>query len=158
MKRWIAVIAALILLSVCAVSLGESLYVDNRETDKVHPERLNMRTEPSKNGAILGLYYTGAQVNALETEGEYTKVEIGGVSGYMMTEYLITLEEAQARYGADSGFGDCRTAKVDLSGMGAKASLYQEAAPEGKTVTLRAIPYYAWSNRGENEMRVFIRE
>ena len=38
------------------------------------------------------------------------------------------------------------------------ASLYQEAAPEGKTVTLRAIPYYAWSNRGENEMRVFIRE
>ena len=36
-------------------------------------------------------------------------------------------------------------------------SLYQENAPEEKTVTLRAIPYYAWSNRGENEMRVFIR-
>ena len=38
------------------------------------------------------------------------------------------------------------------------ASLYQETAPQGKRVTLRAIPYYAWSNRGENEMRVFIRE
>ena len=38
------------------------------------------------------------------------------------------------------------------------ASLYQEAPPQEKSVTLRAIPYYAWSNRGENEMRVFIRE
>jgi len=38
------------------------------------------------------------------------------------------------------------------------ASLYQEAAPQSESVTLRAIPYYAWSNRGENEMRVFIRE
>ena len=37
-------------------------------------------------------------------------------------------------------------------------SLYQDTAPQGKPVTLRAIPYYAWSNRGENEMRVFIRE
>ena len=38
------------------------------------------------------------------------------------------------------------------------ASLYQDDIPAGKPVTLRAIPYYAWSNRGENEMRVFIRE
>ena len=36
--------------------------------------------------------------------------------------------------------------------------LYQETAPQSEAVTLRAIPYYAWSNRGENEMRVFIRE
>ena len=36
--------------------------------------------------------------------------------------------------------------------------LYQEEAPASEPVTLRAIPYYAWSNRGENEMRVFIRE
>ncbi len=37
------------------------------------------------------------------------------------------------------------------------ASLYQDHAPDGQSVTLRAIPYYAWSNRGANEMRVFIR-
>ena len=36
--------------------------------------------------------------------------------------------------------------------------LYQEEAPQVKPAALRAIPYYAWSNRGENEMRVFIRE
>lgn len=36
--------------------------------------------------------------------------------------------------------------------------LYQDEAPQAEAVTLRAIPYYAWSNRGENEMRVFIRE
>ena len=38
------------------------------------------------------------------------------------------------------------------------ALLYQEGAPQAEPVTLRAVPYYAWSNRGLNEMRVFIRE
>ena len=37
-------------------------------------------------------------------------------------------------------------------------ALYQSEPPKETPVTLRAIPYYAWSNRGENEMRVFIRE
>ena len=38
------------------------------------------------------------------------------------------------------------------------AALYQSAPPGETPCILRAIPYYAWSNRGRNEMRVFIRE
>lgn len=116
-KRACALLAALLLVTVAAACLGESLYVDNRETDKVYPERLNLRAEPSKNGAILGLYYTGAEVESLGAENEaYTKVKIGGMTGYMASEYLITMEEAVRRYGEDSGFGTCRAAEIDLTG------------------------------------------
>ena len=104
-----ALALALLLSAVCAVGACETMYVDNRETDKIYPERLNMRDEPSKAGGILGLYYTGAQVELLAEENEdYAKVEIGGMTGYMAREYLITAEEAVARYGEGSGFGDCR--------------------------------------------------
>lgn len=123
MKKAACIFLALFMLMGIMVSAeGETLFVDNRETDRIHPERLNLRSEPSKNGAILGLYYTGAQVNNLGAENEeYVKVEIGGVTGYMAAEYLISDKEADSRYGKDSGFGDCRAAEVDLSGMWMKA-------------------------------------
>lgn len=118
MKKWLTMLAVVtLMLAIACAGLGETLYVDNRETDKIYPERLNLRAEPSKNGAILGLYYTGAQVNAQGEEGDYTKVSVGGVEGYMASEYLITAEEAVARYGNGSGFGDCRAAQVDLCGL-----------------------------------------
>ncbi|MBQ7886932.1 MAG: SH3 domain-containing protein [Clostridia bacterium] len=119
MKKTMTLLLALVMLLIMAAcALGESLFVDNRETDKVYPERLNLRAEPSKSGAILGLYYTGAQVENLGAENEeYTKVHIGGMTGYMASEYLITAEEAVRRYGEDSGFGSCRQAQVDLTGM-----------------------------------------
>ena len=36
--------------------------------------------------------------------------------------------------------------------------LYSEKRPEKKEVTLTAVPYYAWANRGENQMRVWMME
>jgi len=119
MKKTACVFLILVMLmGIAAAAVGEQLFVDNRETDKVYPERLNLRSEPSKNGAILGLYYTGAQVENLGAENEeYVKVEIGGVTGYMAAEYLITEDEAVRRYGKAGGFGDCRAAEVDLSGL-----------------------------------------
>lgn len=117
-KTWTLILALVMLLTMAASGVCESLFVDNRETDKVYPERLNLRAEPSKNGAILGLYYTGAEVENLGAENEeYTKVRIGGMTGYMATEYLITQEEAVLRYGEDSTFGEYRAAEVDLTGM-----------------------------------------
>ena len=37
-------------------------------------------------------------------------------------------------------------------------TLYRTTAPEADTLTLRAIPYGLWANRGEGEMRVWIHE
>ncbi len=36
--------------------------------------------------------------------------------------------------------------------------LYYEERPDKETVPLTAIPYYAWANRGENQMRVWMLE
>ena len=117
-KKWRMIPVLVMLLSVAAAGVCESLYVDNRETDKVYPERLNLRAEPSKQGAILGLYYTGAEVENLGVENEaYIKVRVGGMTGYMASEYLITQEEAVRRYGENSTFGEYRAAEVDLTGM-----------------------------------------
>mgnify|MGYP000654532817 CR=1 FL=1 len=70
MKKLLCALVALVLLMSAACGVGESLFVDNRETDKVYPERLNLRAQPTKNGAILGLYYTGTEVNVLAVENE----------------------------------------------------------------------------------------
>ena len=37
-------------------------------------------------------------------------------------------------------------------------SLYSDTPPEGKPVTLQAVPYYAWGNRESGGMRVWIQE
>ena len=37
-------------------------------------------------------------------------------------------------------------------------NLYSFAKPESENVILRAVPYYLWGNRGENEMRVWMTE
>lgn len=117
-KRMRVLLILAMLLALSATGVCESLFVDNRETDKIYPERLNLRAEPSKKGAILGLYYTGAEVENLGVVNEeFTKVKIGGVTGYMSSEFLITQEEAVRRYGEESDFGTYRAAQVDLTGM-----------------------------------------
>ena len=55
-----------------------------------------------------------------------------------------------------------RMAVITMAGKRLKnsvnSSLYKEYTPENEEdVTLRFIPYYAWSNRGEGEMSVWVR-
>ena len=40
--------------------------------------------------------------------------------------------------------------------MVSSTSLYSEERPKKEDVTLTAVPYYAWGNRGENQMRVWM--
>lgn len=137
MKKTMTMILVLVMLLIMTGNaLCESLFVDNRETDKIYPERLNLRGEPSKSGAILGLYYTGTEVENLGVENEeYTKVQIGHMTGYMASEYLITREEAVRRYGENSGFGVCRAAQVDLTGMWiTELPLKNDTDPETETL------------------------
>ncbi len=51
-------------------------------------ERLNLRESPDKKSPSLGKYYSGAPVRILENTGEWARVDILGVQGWMMTEYL----------------------------------------------------------------------
>lgn len=138
MKRRICVMLLAVMAFCAAAGWGEPLYVDNRETDKVYPERLNLRAEPSKNGAIMGLYYTGTQVEALAVEDAFTQVSVGGVSGYMASEYLITAQEAVSRYGEGSTFGEGRAARIHLGGLW-ETQINLLAAPEQQAQTLREL-------------------
>ena len=51
-------------------------------------DRLNLRVKPDKKSTSLGKYYNGAPVRILENKGEWARVDILGVEGWMMTEYL----------------------------------------------------------------------
>ena len=114
----IALLTFALLALTAATGACDSLFVCNQESDLTNPERLNLRAEPSSNGAIIGLYYTGAEVENLGAVNDaFARVRIGGVTGYMVRQYLVTEDEAVALYRADSSFGDCRAAEIDLTGM-----------------------------------------
>lgn len=138
MKRILSAGLVLLMVLCCAGASAQTLYVDNQETDKVYPERLNMRAEPSRAGDVVGLYYTGTPVEVLSGKQDgYVQVEVGGVKGYMSDTYLITMEEAQARYGEDSSFGTGREAEIDLTGLWKTQTALREApTASGKQLTL----------------------
>ncbi|MDE6419847.1 MAG: glycoside hydrolase family 127 protein, partial [Lachnospiraceae bacterium] len=48
--------------------------------------------------------------------------------------------------------------KIEGVRMTGSGELYSEIQPVKERVTLTAIPYYAWANRGENQMRVWMLE
>ena len=48
--------------------------------------------------------------------------------------------------------------KVDGYRIHTSDALYSEERPIKEKETLTAIPYYAWANRGENQMRVWMHE
>lgn len=49
---------------------------------------LNLRAEPSTNGRILGQYFNGKVVRVISYGPSWTQVEVDGLIGYMMTQYL----------------------------------------------------------------------
>ncbi|MBE5778168.1 MAG: SH3 domain-containing protein [Clostridiales bacterium] len=51
-------------------------------------DRLHLRTEQSRSAASLGKYYNGTPVRVLKRDGNWTQVEICGITGWMMTEFL----------------------------------------------------------------------
>lgn len=51
-------------------------------------DRLNLRVQPDRKSQSLGKYYSGAPVHILEISGEWARVDILGVQGWMMTEFL----------------------------------------------------------------------
>ena len=81
MKRLLALLMTLLLIP--AAMAESAFYVDGRDADRVH-----LRAEPSTGAESLGLYYTGTDVTALDRQGDWSRVKIGEVSGYMMSRFL----------------------------------------------------------------------
>ena len=78
----ISVIACMLLLS--SQALGE----DIRFTGTITGGSLHMRKEPESSAKIINTYKSGTEVEILENNGAWCKVQYGSKIGYMMTQYL----------------------------------------------------------------------
>ena len=69
------------------------------ETHKVvHGGMLNLRQEPSLTAKVLKQYPTGTWMTVLSEEGEWSKVEVGGQTGYVMSKYLRETDASSTLY------------------------------------------------------------
>ena len=89
MKKILCAFAALmILLSAAACGMSESLFVDNRETDKIYPERLNLRAQPSTDAAVIGVLSGGAKVIVMDEANGWAHVRATAGEGYVSAQYI----------------------------------------------------------------------
>lgn len=51
-------------------------------------DRLHLRLSPERGAKSLGKYYNGTPARILETKGDWARVDLFGVSGWMMKKYL----------------------------------------------------------------------
>ena len=51
---------------------------------------VNIRSEANTNSKVLGKLYNNAAATILDTEGEWIKIESGNVTGYIMSDYMLT--------------------------------------------------------------------
>lgn len=88
-------------------------------------DSLNLRQKPTTASSILARMPHGTQVNLLSREGEWSRVQYGTLTGYVMTSYLTVQEDGVDE--TPSGVVSRGTATVALS-------------DESQTLNLRAAP------------------
>lgn len=121
MKRFILILLALLMLFSAALagapasgslSTGKWAVVNNPDP----ADRLNLRSEPSREAASLGKYFNGVMVQVLgRTESGWAQVRVGSTEGYMMTEYLadpaqmtVVVEPVLPTATVSNPFADCQ--------------------------------------------------
>ena len=121
MKRFILILLALLMLFSSALagtpasgslSTGKWAVVNNPDP----ADRLNLRSEPSREAATLGKYFNGVMVQVLGRTGDgWARVLVGSTEGYMMTEYLadpaqmtVVVEPVLPTATVSNPFADCQ--------------------------------------------------
>lgn len=96
-------------------------------------ERLKLRDKPSRDGAVLGQYYSGVVVSeVLEKGGQWTKVRIGSQLGYMMTDFL-EFDPLLPQWSQTQAFGGC-------SGRAQDSGLMMHEQPDKQSSTMLTLP------------------
>ncbi|MDE6314394.1 MAG: C40 family peptidase [Lachnospiraceae bacterium] len=57
---------------------------------------VNLRSEPSEEGEILGKLYNNSAATIISTEGDWYKIKSGSVDGYVKAEFVVSGAEAEA--------------------------------------------------------------
>ena len=99
MKKRLTMLLVMLLMLVPAMAMAHSAVVDNGGDPA---SRLNMRSEPSRDAAVVGKFVSGTRLEVLgDAGGGFSQVCIGdgrgSVMGYMMTSYLKDSSAVDAR-------------------------------------------------------------
>ena len=76
----------LLLLPCCALAEDLRIYQASGEFDRV-----KLRERPG--GRVIGQYYNNVLVTPIKREGDWTYISIGGREGWMMSEFLLPVDE-----------------------------------------------------------------
>lgn len=116
---------------------AETMYIDAGNADRVH-----LRAEPSIESQSLGLYFSGARVEAGDEMEGFTQVDIGTESGYIMSKYLKSIPE-----GIDSALR-VGTIRSDVSYVNLRSHAEGEEVMDdvdrGDTVTVMGETANGW--------------
>lgn len=127
--------AALALTSTAALAASDSALVKGGA--------LNLREEPSLSAKVLGQFPTGTLVEVTGQHGDWSEVEVNGLSGYMMTRFLSDAQSSQtATVRTNSGIGLNVREQPGMDGA------ILTSVPNGKTVTV--------TQKGSNWSRVSV--
>lgn len=98
-------------------------------------DRLHLRAKPNRNADSLGKFYNGTPVRVLERRGEWVKVQVAHLSGWMMRQYLA--------FGADAN--QVQPAFAQMMGLesleGQEVPLYTRPDEKSPVTARRAIIY-----------------
>ena len=84
-KRKIVMVVTLVILTVAWLAVNA--YAD---TGVVNTGVANIRSGPDTNNAIVGTVYKDSEVNILETSGDWYKIKLGNLTGWMSKTVLDT--------------------------------------------------------------------
>lgn len=116
---------------------AETMYIDAGNADRVH-----LREGRSVESKSLGLYFSGARVEAGDAMEGFTQVDIGTESGYIMSKYLKSVPE-----GIDSALR-VGTIKSDVSYVNLRSHAGGEKVIDdvdrGDTVTVMGETANGW--------------
>ena len=79
-----------------ASSAGALCGYDNIGICIVEEGNLNIRAEASTSGKLIGKFPKNAACEVVSTEGDWTYIKSGNVEGYVLSEYIVTGDEAEA--------------------------------------------------------------
>lgn len=88
MKKWMALLMFLCLLPCMGTAENNNPAKAAVVANQNVADRLILRSAPTKNGKVLGRFYSGTPVIILEDDGSWCRVQIGSLTGYMMRPYL----------------------------------------------------------------------
>ena len=88
MKKLLLVMLVLCLLPLQGLAAPNFESIDAVIANPNVADRLILRDKPSKNGKVLGRFYSGTPVLVQSEDGEWCEVWVGNLIGYMMRAYL----------------------------------------------------------------------